>query len=151
MNLYLTGEVQGIMVSDQEFGELKGQMEEMKDVLNRKFDHLDKKLFGNGQPGLVEQTTRNQEQVYELGDKLDSVIDSLNKISCDVAALTKSVADLKTVVETHINDPIHTPKGQFMKHTKQIAILFMIGFVILHTFLPAEFTIWELLKKLLGV
>lgn len=133
----------------QDIGELKGLMTSMIE----KMEHFESKLFGNGQKGLIERTNsleilieaqcsafiKDVEALKDMdhirGEKIDKLVKSID-------ALTASVND------HHKDLKIHSLAG--MINVKVIALL-VFAVAVINTLIPPDLSLWELLRKLLGL
>lgn len=118
--------VGGYMVNDKEFGEMCGQVTAIKDTL----DDLDRKLFGNGQPGLVQDLTNS------ISDLKDSIVE-----------LKLSAISYQKAMESHTKE--HLPKTIFDKYWGKVGTFLLFAGIVLYEILehlPADL-VWEWLLK----
>jgi hypothetical protein len=102
----------GFMVNEKEFGIMCGQVGAIKETL----DDLDKKLFGNGQPGLVQDLTSS------ISDLKDSIVEvKLGAISYQKA------------LEGHTKE--HLPRSIFDKYWAKVGSFILLAGVVLYEIL----------------
>ena len=103
-----------------------GRMEGKLDQLNDKVDTISRKLYGNGSPGLILDQAKLAGQVEEIL--------SIAK------ANTLAISELKT----------QTPIRWLSKNWKTIGLFGVVAFVLLHSLLPADLSVWSFISKLFG-
>lgn len=108
----------GFMISEQEFGEMKGQVTAIKDVI----DDLDRKLFGNGQPGVIQNLTNS----------ISDLKDGVTEVKLSAISYQKSM-------ECHTKE--HLPKTIFDKYWAKVGSFVLLVGVVLYELLeniPAD-------------
>jgi len=98
------------------------RLEEKLDNLGEKVEDMNKKLYGNGHAGIIIDQKTQDEQINKL-----------------MAIATKNEGNIAKLTE------LATPTW-ISKNITKIAIFATLFFVLLHSLLPAEFTIWQLLS-----
>lgn len=121
----------GIMVSNADFAAMKG-----------KVDRIDDEIFGNGQPGMADMVIRIDERQKTMDEKIDKLCETVN-------TLNETVCATKAAVDAHVSSSLHTAKG--LLWNKDVALWLIAGFLILHSILPPDFTLWDLFKSLFGL
>jgi hypothetical protein len=110
--------VGGFMVNEKEFGIMCGQVGAIKDTL----DDLDKKLFGNGQPGVIQDLTSS------ISDLKESIVE-----------VRLGAVSYQKALESHTKD--HLPKTIFDKYWAKVGSYLLIAGVVLYEILenvPAD-------------
>ena len=114
-------------ISSEEFGALK----EKVDHVDKLVEKLDEKLFGNGRPGIVNEITLLTQSVTNLCGKVDETVKRVDINSAKIAAIDP--------------DPVLT---WISKHWKLLLFSGICIFIILHSIIPADVNIWQLIQKL---
>lgn len=138
-----------LMVSDQDFGELRGLVKSIAE----KQDKIDRILFGNGQPGIFESVKSEPVRYEKLNAEIqklnNTVIAQISGLSEEISKISTQITSVRNDLDTHLNDKSRTFKGFLTDNWKSIIMLFVLGFVFLHAILPPEFTIWEFFENLI--
>jgi hypothetical protein len=122
----------------QDLGRFEGKL----DALQTTTEHLEKILLGNGQPGVLDRLVRIEETVAKNAENSKENTENINKLS-------KSVSELKESMESHHNNKdLHTYRV-FLR--KDIITYVIIGLLVLHSLLPANFSVWTAISKFLGI
>lgn len=103
-----------------------GRLEGKLDQVANKVDAIHDKLYGNGTPGLIVDQERQSAQIAELlkiAQTNAGNIDSLKK---------------------------QTPGRWLVANWKTVGLIIVFGFVLLHSFIPADLSIWTWISKLFG-
>jgi hypothetical protein len=98
------------------------RLEEKIDNLVTKVDDINKKLYGNGNPGIIIDQKSQDGEINRL-----LLIANKNELS---------IAKLENI----------TSDKWIGKNWIKIVMIATLFFIVLHSFLPAEFTIWQLLS-----
>jgi len=130
------------MGDDVIIGKLTGVLEGIQNSLSR----IEKSLYGNGQPGLMERVTRIEENMLEIQEIVRSNMDKNDKNSDNVKSDVKAIGDK---IDEHIRDNSkHLPKGLL---SKDIAFWALCFIVFINSLIPADLTIYELVKTIFGL
>ncbi len=142
-------------IDETEFGRLQGKVDRIEQVMEK----LDHKLFGNGQPGIMEIINRHDERLAEsqrdrkaLRESLDNVIKGIQEMNSISQALSKQITEFKLSAEAEILAIKSSVKSNIrtwaIEHWKGIVFFVVAIFVFLHSILPPDLTIWKLIEKL---
>lgn len=131
-----------------------GRVEGIIQGLNHTIQQLNKSLYGNGQPGILDRQAKLEEIVENLADKIQEdkelegqMIQELRTIAKEnrelilrqsekQGVLLQGISDLKGLLEDHIKDKsVHTFKS--MIFAKENIVWVILGFLVLHSLLPA--------------
>jgi len=145
----LSGEL--LMASEQEFGKLVARVDSIAKTVDSMYDKFDHTLFGNGQKGLYEIVKINSINVENLSKQIDDVSKQVSSVSSDLGKLSDLVEAVTNGLQDHINDPKQTFRQIAVDNLKTIIFWFVIGFVFLHSILPTNFSLWNLVEKLLHI
>lgn len=128
----------------------KGSVEpRINDLANWK-DRVDKTLFGNGREGIQERVARIEENLTGIKEDVQGVKEDVNELKEMISSLSKDFSEFKGDVKTHIcNSDLHTVRGLLLK--KDILVYFFLAVMIINLIIPADLTLYELVKKLLGL
>jgi len=107
-------------IDEQEFGEMRSDVKQIK----LKLDDLDKKLFGNGQSGIIDKMLRSLEEQNARS------------------------ATNKAALDAHVVVSMSLIKNFIIVHWKAILLVITALFIIIHSIIPANVSIWELFKLL---
>jgi hypothetical protein len=107
-------------IDEQEFGEMRSDVKQIK----IKLDDLDKKLFGNGQAGIIDKILRSLEEQNTR------------------SATNKAALDAQVVVSMSLI------KNFCIAHWKAILLTITAIFLVIHSILPANASIWDIIKLL---
>lgn len=119
-----------------------GKLEGVIEGLGKEVATLNKMLMGNGQPGIVERTARIEET-------LENVCEMLGHSKQILFETNKALSSLTDLVkEHHANDEVHSPK-MFLKKEHLAAAVLM--FVLLHSILPPDLNVFDLIRKFVGL
>ncbi len=103
-----------------------GRLEEKLDGIDQKVDSLNTRLYGNGKPGLI----------------------------IDQDRLAAQVADLIKIAQANATNIINlqkeTPGRWIVRNWKSIGLIIVFGFVILHSLIPANLSVWTWISSLFG-
>lgn len=124
------------------------------DGLKESINQLNKFLLGNGQKGILDRMTMNEEHIATLTENINRVNmsreESTEKLFATVEELTQSVEELKDIVKDHVQDEKkHTLTGLVL-NTKNILLL-GASFVIFHEIIESGGPAWEMIRKFLGL
>jgi hypothetical protein len=126
----------------QDIGRLEGKI----DGLSVQIEHLEKKMLGNGQPGVI-QTLAETSKAFELhcsnSEKtFDKVASTLSRVSSEMEGLKDSVD------KHHADKGQHTIWGQI---TWKAAAVIIATIAIIVVVVPRDITVWALIAKLFGL
>jgi hypothetical protein len=126
----------------QDIGRLEGKI----DGLSLQIEHLEKKMLGNGQPGIV-QTVAETTKAFELHCAGSEKI--FEKIGANQGKMLEGLERLSDSVDKHHSDKsVHTIWGQI---TWKAAAILIAMIAIVTLIIPQELTIWQLVAKLFGL
>jgi|WetSurSiteA1Bulk_404760.scaffolds.fasta_scaffold156480_2 hypothetical protein len=97
------------------------RLEQKIDDLDGKVDDMNKRLYGNGHSGIIVDQVKQDEQISKL-----------------MVIAVKNEGNIAKLTE------LATPTW-LSKNIAKIAIFATLFFVIVHSLLPEQFTIWQLL------
>ncbi len=106
--------------------ELLVRLDEKLDAIDEQVKSINLKLYGNGKPGLLIDQDRMMNQ-----------IDQLIKIA---ATNANNIKNLQS----------ETPGKWFAKNWKSILLITTAFFIILHSFIPADVSLWSWFAKIIG-
>lgn len=131
-----------------------GRVEGIIQGLNHTIQQLNKSLYGNGQPGILDRQAKLEEIVENLASRIQEdkelegqMIQELRTIAKEnrelilrqsekQGVLLQGISDLKGLLEDHIKDKsVHTFKS--MIFAKENIVWVILGFLVLHSLLPA--------------
>lgn len=126
-------------------GEINGTLEQFEKYLGR----MEKALYGNGQPGVMDRITRMEENT----ENFTIITEKLLKEQAEtVSKLICSVSELKDAVKKHVEDKnAHTLIGLTLTTNKKIIAGILIGFLSLHSIIEAIPDIGNVFKWLFGL
>lgn len=160
------------MSSDNGIGRLEGIISGVE----RELKQLNRMLMGNGQPGVLDRLTRNEEAVEALlrmesqrARKIDELISSmkaftaaqqtqtttlqtqslqLDSLSKTVESLSETVCEVSDVVDDHVKNPkVHSPKGLLLrKDVISIVLGFMLLVMLMFSYLGVDQVVDKILK-----
>jgi len=123
--------------------EFANRFEGLLQGLEKTLTRFDKALFGNGQPGVVDRMARIEENI-------DNLLENSKATGEQIKSLASSVSELKGIVQGHTNDlKVHSPQGLLLR--KEVITYVILGMAFVHTLLPQELSLWELVKKVFGL
>ena len=133
----------------QDIGRLEGKI----DGISEQIGHLESKMYGNGQPGLIPTMAEVQKTIElhcrDQAEEGKIIAESTRKLSEDMGKLTKNVYDLTDSVKSHHADKAqHTIFGQL---TWKAAGILVAIIAIITLIIPHEVTVWQLVSSLLGL
>jgi hypothetical protein len=118
-----------VAINEREFGELRAQVNAIRQTL----ESMDRKLFGNGQPGIIHDLTKS---IIDIRDTL-------------IAGNVRSEAN-KAAIEAHIasDEKAHRSIGKnfIVSHWKSILFTLVAIFLLIHALIPSDLTLWDLIK-----
>lgn len=118
--------------------QLIGKIEGRLDSIEASLSEVRRMLVGNGQAGLLERQARTEENLDEAAKNIKSVSEYYKGMG---KGLKES--------ELHAKDKEkHTVRGLFLKRDVLLAVL--VVFMLLHSVIPTEITIWSLVSRWLG-
>lgn len=141
------GKPKTMAIDETKFGELKGKV----DAIGEAVDRIEEKLFGNGQPGIMDILSRHDEKLNESLKDRTEIKDNLRKLSDIVATFTNSALSLSENVKDIKKMIDKSTPNWLLKHWKALVISGVLVFVFLHSILPPNITVWDLLGKILGL
>lgn len=139
---YLTGE--GYMISDAEFGELRGQVKTISEIMEK----FDRRLFGNGQKGLNDLVKENASQIAELREEVSKLTKNIHETNENVKATNDIVQETVRNLRAHMDDPRRTFKSVVTDNWKSILLFVVSVALLIHAIVPNDWTIWDLFEKL---
>lgn len=126
----------------KDLGAVMGKLDLMEEHLT----HIEQKIVGNGQKGLLERTT-SLETVIETHCK--SQCEDVRQIKESVKVLSTKFTELKTSVDTHHSDKkAHNFWQQINVWTITI---FVVGTALLIAIIPQDINAWNLIAGLLHI
>jgi hypothetical protein len=126
----------------QDIGRLEGKI----DGLSVQIEHLEKKMLGNGQPGII-QTVSETTKAFELHCAGSEKI--FDKISSNQSKMLEGLEKLSDSVDKHHTDKsVHTIWGQI---TWKAAAVIIATIAIITIIVPQEVSVWQLIVKLFGL
>ena len=139
-----------IVVDELSFGKLLGRVE----AQGEKLTELTKAVYGNGRSGLVETTGRIEGRLGLVEERLGALDGRINSVDTKLDGLDTKLDTITSLLEKHINDPnLHTLKG-LIWHRKiitDIVIAFILFSLLLHTIIPSDLVVWDIIKNWLGI
>lgn len=130
----------------QEIGKIQGSL----DALAGAVEKTNKILMGNGQPGLYERTLQIENSIVDLEEAHKELAERHKEVLDGIECLAKSIGELKDSVELHHADKAqHTALGMVQK--KEVVLLIVVGFILLHSIIPPDISLWSIVSKLLGL
>lgn len=137
--------------------ELMGRLEGILEGVQKSIQDFQKLFYGNGQPGALQRLTIAETDIETLACDLKEDREEDAKFRAEMREsakrMEKSVSDLADIIKAHIEDKEkHTVKGLFLKKDIiwQIGSGFVLGFLFLHTLLPSQINLGDLILKLVG-
>lgn len=118
------------------------KLEGLLEGLSKDIQALNKHLLGNGQPGVLERTTRMEENLEEVVGAMKSCKENLEKIAEQVSATSKAL-------ETHIND--NDKHSWRILLRRDVLAIIIVGALTLHSLIPADLSIFNLIKGIFGL
>lgn len=140
----------------QDIGRLEGEIV----GIHKELSTLNRILLGNGQSGLQERLIHSEEvqkqlienqtiNVKAISDLNETIKNTNVMLKESTDNLTKSIVELQEIIKDHIKDKsVHSFTGLFLK--KDIIIYVALAFLILHSFIPQELNLWNIISKFLG-
>jgi hypothetical protein len=126
----------------QDIGRLEGKI----DGLSLQIEHLEKKMLGNGQPGIV-QTVAETTKAFEL--HCTNSEKTFEKIASTLGSVSKGMEDVRDLVDKHHADKSqHTIWGQI---TWKAAAVIIATIAIITIIVPQEVSVWQFIAKLFGL
>jgi hypothetical protein len=147
--LFTKGDGMVTSKQSQDIGRLEGKI----DAVSGQIAHLEQKMYGNGQPGLIPTMAEVQKTIeLHCADQATDakfIADATRKLSEDISKLTSNVYSLSDSVKQHHGDKsMHTIWGQITWKAAAVLIAFI---AIVTLIIPQELTIWQLIAKLFGL
>ena len=100
--------------------------------------------------GLAERTLKIEQAAIRTKEVADTMLGFQTHTTEVIDKIEESTEAIKDSVEAHHKDKsLHTFWGLFLK--KEIIIVILLAFIILHELIPPGINLWELLRKLIGV
>jgi hypothetical protein len=129
---------------------LKVSVEEIK----KSVDRMDRFLLGNGGSGILDRTTRIEENVRRMEKKLEDEILRACQGSSNNTILLKGLGDSLNIMKEsfldHIrDDDLHSVQGLLL-HKNVISTL-IVFIIVVHILLPPELNVFSLILKFLGL
>lgn len=144
----------------------------LKELLESKLDVIadtNKKLvdvvYGNGHDGLLQRTVRIEETAHQLVEgqarnaaerkeeaalAKEAADESMNESKEFRITISKAVDEIKALVIDHHKDTkLHTPEGLLLR--KNVLLYIMLAFLVIHTLLPHDINVWNLITKFFGL
>lgn len=106
--------------------DMLGRLDEKLDALSQKVEDMNVKLYGNGKPGIIVDQALQQQQINQLLQTAKINAENIDK--------------LKNL----------TPPKWLGKNWRTIATVLFLCFVVVHSILPADVSIWSLISKFFG-
>ena len=98
------------------------RLEQKLEDIDTKVEDINKKLFGNGHPGIIVDQALQQKNIDDLLEK--------EKKNCET---------IKSLIESN-------PNKWLARNWVKIIMIATLFFVLIHSLLPEEMTIWQLLS-----
>jgi len=120
------------------------------DMLEEKAEKAEEIFFNNG---LIERVARIEENIIFIleNSRLNTSINNtiLDKIETLDNTFLNKVETLDNTFKCHIlNKELHSFKGLILNRNTIVWVV--LGMTFIHSILPKELDLWELIKKLLG-
>lgn len=144
----LSGEL--LMASEQEFGKLVARVDGIAKTVDDMYEKFDHTLFGNGQKGLYEIVKENAFRVGNVSDQIAGVAEQVKNVSTELQEVSDLISAVTKGLQDHINDPKQTFRQNIIDNIKTIAVWFIVAFIVLHSILPTDFSLWSLIEKLIN-
>ena len=123
--------------ASQDIGRLEGKVDSIAEGV----EAINKKLLGNGQRGLLDRmtivegcVTDNKENAESTDKKLAQLLDAVNRLTDSVDA-------------HHKDKQLHSLWGMINMKVAGAAFLFVVAIIAT---VPADISLWELIKKWFG-
>jgi len=126
------------MVDEKEFYELKGEVSSIKtevSAIKSGVDRIERKLFGNGSEGLVEIVAKQGENIAELYKVATEFALSMTEFRRSLETCTSKISAVD-------------PKNWIVKHWKILIFTGIAVFLVIHSLIPIDMTIWEAIKAI---
>lgn len=105
---------------------LLARVEEKLDHLTEQVDDIKSKLYGNGRPGIIlDQETQN--------NNIEKLLQTAKINSDNIAKLV----------------PLAAPTW-IARHWKSIVLSLLTFFIVIHSLIPADLSLWTVITKFLG-
>ncbi len=140
---------------------LKELLEAKLDVIADTTSKLVDMVYGNGQDGLFERVIRiedasiqaQKEAVKAAEAAKEAVVEAkqtrTESGSYRVTVTEKLDAIQIAVTEHHADKDLHSPKGILLR--RNVIMYFMLAFLILHSLIPPNFSVWKAIEKFFGI
>jgi predicted transcriptional regulator len=125
------------------------QLKVSVDQICKSIDKIDKFILGNGGYGLLDRTTRIEENIRKVEDKIQQLKDDSKSRTELVRSIEKIVETMKDTFLDHVKDPEkHTLKGMITKNAIAYLVLLV---VIINTLLPPGLNLFSIIMGALGL
>jgi hypothetical protein len=110
-------------------------------------DKLNNAIYGNGRDGLIERTVRIEDGLTNLKESTEKATVESKEFRI---VITKELDEIKGLIVTHNTDKsIHTFLGLTLK--KDILIGSLLVFLVIHSLIPPNFSIWKVVEKIVSL
>ena len=125
------------------------QLKVSVDQICKSIDRIDKFILGNGGYGLLDRTTRIEENIRKVEDKIQQLKDDSKSRTELVRSIEHIVDTMKDTFLEHVRDnEKHTLKGMITKNAIAYLVLLV---VIINTLLPPELNLFSIIMGALGL
>lgn len=110
-------------------------------------EKLSNAIYGNGRDGLIERTVRIEDGLVHLEEETRKATLELKDFR---VVITKELGEIKSLIIIHnIDKDLHTFQGLVFKKT--VLIIILLAFIFLHSLIPSNINLWEIVKKIAGI
>jgi hypothetical protein len=121
MDTTIEGDVMTAQKAETDNTVILARLEEKIDGIDTKVEDINKKLYGNGHPGIIVDQALQNKQIEDLLEK--------EKKNCE---------NIKSLIESN-------PNKWLAKNWIKIIMIATLFFVLIHSLMPEGVTIWQLL------
>ncbi len=140
-------------MEQQQIGNLIGVISGLTENMNRYNTYL---FGGDGKPGgLIDRMARIEENMEQISKAVlanqtetNQEMDELREM---IGILTKNISELTKTIDNHVNDlNKHTVKNLFLANWKNIVLLGIAVFLVLHS-IATQLSLDSIIRKILGL